>query len=92
MEIGQAYLLFCGDWHAFVGRVVAQIGPFTYRLESVSKIAETNNGDNWEKLAAGDKQERKRATYRHYTTPAVVPLTIAAFEWTGKLPQEEAAK
>ena len=88
MEIGKAYLVHCGDWHTICGRVVRQVGPFTYLLTAVSKIHETNDGDNWEKLAAGDAAARKKATYRHYTTDAVVPLNVLAFEWLGKLPQE----
>jgi hypothetical protein len=89
MEIGKAYLIHCGDWHTFIGRVVAQTGPWTYQLEHVSKIHDTHGSDNWEQLAAGNKSARDAADYRHYTTPAVVPLTIAAFEWEGLLPQEE---
>jgi hypothetical protein len=88
MEPGMAYLVHCGDWHTFVGRCVKQVGPMTYLFESVSKVVETNAGDNWEKLAAGDKQARKQATYAHYKTAATVPLSIIAFEWTGATPQE----
>lgn len=88
MEPGKCYLIHCGDWHTFVGRVVRQVGPLTYLLESVSKIKETNNGDCWHALAAGDADLRKAASYEHYTTAAVVPLTIAAFEWVGAPPQE----
>lgn len=89
MEIGQAYLFFCGDWHAFIGRVVAQTGPFTYRVEQASKVSDTNNGDNWHLLAAGDKKARAAASYHHYETAIYIPLTIAAVEWTGKLPSEK---
>lgn len=89
MEIGKAYLIHGGDWHTFVGRVVDHVGPLTYRLESVSKIYDTRNGDCWDRLAAGDKQLRAACDYRHYTTPTFVPLAIAAFEWVGKTPQEE---
>ncbi len=89
MEIGKAYLIHCGDWHTFCGRVARQTGPFTYTLVRVSKVAETNDGDNWEKLAGGDKAARKKATYKHYTTEVILPLSIVAFEWIGKLPQEE---
>ena len=89
MEVGKAYLVHCGDWHTICGRVVRQTGPFTYLLEKVSKIAETKGGDNWEKLAAGDRKARKAADYKHYNTHAVVPLNVLAFEWMGKLPQEE---
>ena len=88
MRIGGKYLVQCGDWHTFVGRVVAQLGPGTYEMEAVSKIAETNNGDCWEELAGGNEDLRRQATYKHYKTLAVIPLVIAAFEWTGKLPQE----
>jgi len=88
MEPGKAYLVHCGDWHTFVGRCVRQVGPMTYLFEFVSKILETNNGDCWEKLAAGDGRLRKACSYAHYTTPACVPLAIIAFEWQGPTPQE----
>lgn len=90
MEIGKAYLVHCGDWHTICGRVAKQVGPFTYLLRKVSKIAETNDGDNWEKLTSGDKQAREKATYKHYTVDTIVPLNVLSFEWIGLLPQEEA--
>lgn len=89
MEEGKAYLVHCGDWHTICGRVIRQTGPFLYLLEKVSKIADTNNNDNWEQLTAGNQEARKKATYKHYTTNALVPLNILAFEWEGLLPQEE---
>jgi hypothetical protein len=89
MEIGKAYMVHCGDWHTFVGRVVGQISPYVYLMESVSKVSDTNAGDVWHLLVSGDASARKKATYVHYATRATVPLTVAAFEWVGKLPQEE---
>lgn len=86
MRIGRNYLCHLGDWHTFVGRCVEQIGPLTYVLQDASKIANTNNGDNWHKLAGGDKQARQQATYINYTTEVIVPLSIAAIEWVGELP------
>lgn len=91
MEVGKAYLVHCGDWHTFIGRVTRQISPYVYEMTSVSKISETNNGDCWDRLCAGDTKARERATYIHYKTTATVPLTVVAFEWLGKLPQEEGA-
>jgi len=88
MRVGRCYLVHVGDWHTFVGRVREQLGPLTYELEGVSKVAETNNGDVWHELAAGDERLRRACDYRHHTTPVVVPLGIAAIEWVGKLPQE----
>lgn len=88
MRIGTAYLVHCGDWHTFIGRVVAQVGPQVYELEAVSKVTETRNGDCWHALAAGDERLRAAASYAHYTTRCVIPLAIAAFEWVGPLPQE----
>lgn len=92
MEIGKAYLIHCGDWHTFVGRVVRMVSPVVYVMESVSKIRDTHNGDNWHQLAAGDTKARKDAEYEHYKTPMAVPLTIAAFLWEGKTPQEQGVK
>lgn len=89
METGKAYLIHCGDWHTFVGRVVGQVGPHTYQLESCSKVSDTGAGDVWDELAAGQKQARRSATYRHYKGLVTVVLCICAFEWEGKLPQEE---
>ena len=88
MEIGKNYLVHCGDWHTFVGRVVKQVGPGTYLMEKVSKIAETNNGDCWEQLCEGNETLRAACSYKHYKVRAVTPLVIIAFEWLGKLPQE----
>ncbi len=89
MEPGKAYLVHCGDWHTIVGRCVKQVGPFTYLLRSVSKIADTKDGDNWEELAEGDTAARKKAAYKHYKVDTAVPLNVLAFEWLGKTPQEE---
>jgi hypothetical protein len=96
MEPGMAYLVHCGDWHTFIGRVVRQVGPQTYLMDYVSKISETNNGDCWQALAAGNQRLRKAASYVHSVDAEtgnrarmVLPLTIAAFEWVGKLPMEE---
>lgn len=90
MEIGKAYLLHQGDWHTFVGRCVKQTGPFTYEFHFVSQIMNTNNGPVWNELQAGNKEVRKRATYKHESTPQVFPLTIRAGLWIGKTPAEEA--
>lgn len=88
MRPGKSYLIHAGDWHTFVGRVVEKIGPQTYEVELVSKIRNTNNGDCWHQLAAGDARLREECDYAHYETIMVIPLAIAAFEWVGKLPQE----
>jgi hypothetical protein len=87
MKIGSCYLVHCGDWHTFVGRVVSQQGPWLYEFADVSKVSETNNGDCWHGLAAGDKKLRIAATYHHYDTAVFLPLTIAAVEWVGELPR-----
>lgn len=90
MEPGQAYLIHCGDWHTYCGRCVRQVGPLAYRFDLLSKIDNTNGGDNWHELAAGDTQARSRAAYLHYDVAAVIPLSIAAFEWRGELPHPKA--
>ena len=90
MEPGKVYLIETVDWFAWVGRCKKQLGPWEYEMESCSKIADTNNGDNWEKLAAGDKEARRRATYRHYTTAVILGMgAVVKIEWVGKTPQEE---
>lgn len=91
MRAGTAYIVHCGDWHTFVGRVTDQLGPLTYEMSHVSKIADTNDGDNWHLIAAGDKLARDTCTYHHYETPLVLPLSIAAIEWVGETPAEAAA-
>lgn len=89
MEVGKAYIVHGGDWHTFVGRVVRQVSPLVYEMGMGSKIIETNNGDVWNEMAAGDKRLREAAGYAHIKTTLIVPLTIAAIEWVGKTPQEE---
>ena len=64
------------------------MSAYVYKMEHVSKISNTNDGDVWHKIAGGDITARKKATYIHYSTRVTIPLTIVAFEWLGKLPQE----
>lgn len=95
MEIGQCYLLETVDWFAWVGRVHKQVGPWEYEFDSVSKICETNNGDNWEKLAAGDMESRRKATYRHYRPTSdgrrlILGMgVVCKIPWEGNTPQED---
>ena len=89
VEQGKKYLVHQGDWHTFVGRLVRQVSPLLYEFDGVSKIRETNNGDCWHELAAGDERLREAAEYVHYETRCFMPLSIAAFEWVGKLPSEK---
>lgn len=89
MRIGKNYIVHLGDWHTFIGRCTEQIGPLTYALSDASKISDTNNGDNWHLLASGDKTARKAATYLHCDTEVIVPLSIAAIEWVGELPERK---
>lgn len=89
MIIGKNYLFHCGDWHTFVGRFVRFSGGLLCELEQVSKIENTNNGDNWHELAKGNNEARAAASYIHYDTPAFVPVSIAAFEWFGDLPKRQ---
>ena len=90
LEIGKAYMLETVDWFAWVGRVKKQIGPWEYEFESCSKIRDTNNGDVWNELCAGDKNARKTASYSHYKVPVILGLgVVVKVEWVGKTPQEE---
>lgn len=90
MEQGKAYLIETVDWFGWVGRVKRQVGPWEYEMESCSKISDTNAGDVWHQLAAGDKAARKAATFIHYTTPVILGLgAVVKIEWLGKTPQEE---
>lgn len=89
MTPGKNYLIHCGDWHTFVGRLVQQSTPLLYEFESVSKIKETNNGDCWHDLASGNQGLREAASYEHYKTSTFIPVSIAAFEWVGLLPQDD---
>lgn len=87
MEVGKNYLVHCGDWHTFVGRLVRQCTPMLYEFEQVSKIRDTNNGDNWHQLALGeDLSLRDAAEYVHSDTPCFMPIAIIAQEWVGELP------
>ena len=65
-----------------------QVTPLLWELESSSKIHDTNNGDVWERLAAGDQSLREAAEYRHDETPRIVPVSISALEWLGETPKE----
>jgi uncharacterized protein (DUF1330 family) len=87
MQHGKNYLVHCGDWHTFVGKFVRFVSPSIAEFESVSKIRETRNGDNWNKLASGDQSARDACDYQHYTTPTFLPISIAVFEWVGELPR-----
>lgn len=90
MEIGKAYLVETVDWFAWVGRVKRQVGPWEYEMASCSKISDTNAGDVWHKLAAGDKAARATATFIHYRVPVILGLgAVVKIEWAGKTPQEE---
>ena len=84
--IGKAYVIHCGDWHTYVGRIVKQVTPLLWELEASSKIDATNNGDNWEQLAAG--KQREDADYIHDETTRLVPISISALEWVGETPKE----
>lgn len=89
MEIGLAYLIETVDWFGWVGRVSRQVGPWEYEFVSVSKIAETNHGDNWHDLAVGDEAARKAASYKHYKVPVILGMgVVAKILWVGKTPQE----
>jgi hypothetical protein len=89
MHLGKRYLVHCGDWHTFCGRVVGMAGPLVFEMDLVSKISDTSRGDNWDVLAAGvDLEARAAATYKHYKGTQCVPMPIIAFEWFGDLPQE----
>ncbi len=90
MEIGKAYMVHTVDWFSWVGRVVKQVGPWEWEFESTSKITDTNNGDCWHDLAAGNMEARRRASYQHYRTPAILGLGVVfKTEWNGKTPQED---
>lgn len=90
MEIGKAYLVITVDWFAWVGRVKRQIGPWEYKMASCSKISETNNGDNWQHLCAGDLEARKACSYQHYSIPVILGIgAVAKVLWVGETPQEQ---
>lgn len=96
MQVGKAYLIETVDWFAWVGRVKRQIGPWEYEMEGCSKISDTNAGDVWQQLAAGDQQARKAATYIHYadgdgeTDGVILGMgVVMKTGWKGKTPKEE---
>ncbi len=89
METGKAYILHCPDGHSWVGRVSRHLLPLVWEFEAVSKIKETNNGDVWHKLAAGEEELREQCTYAHHKTNVVLPLSIGAIEWAGETPIEQ---
>ena len=97
MQVGKAYLVFTVDWFAWVGRVVRQIGPFEYEFDSVSKF-DTNNGDVFGQIAAGDMRLRRACTYQHFYSfeedgemryHELGQGAVGKIPWKGKTPQEE---
>lgn len=90
MEPGKNYLILTVDWYAWVGRCVRQVAPYEYEFEYVSKF-DTNAGDVFGEIAAGDKDLRDRATYQHFRGSALLGLgRVGVFDWVGQLPQEYA--
>ena len=88
MEPGKAYLIFTVDWFAWVGRMVRQIGPWEYEFESVSKF-DTNAGDVFGEIAAGDAALRKGCTYQHFQGVCILGQgAVGKIPWVGKTPQE----
>ena len=88
MQSGKNYLILTVDWYAWVGRCVRQVGPYEYEFEQASKF-DTNAGDVFGEIAAGDKGLRSRATYQHFQGKAILGMgRVAVFEWAGQLPQE----
>ena len=86
MKPGNNYLIHCGDWHTFVGRYVEQVSPLLHRFEDVSKVWDTNNGDNWHDLCNDEPGTREAATFIKYEVAATMPIAIVAFDWVGDLP------
>jgi uncharacterized protein (TIGR02996 family) len=90
MEPAKNYLILTVDWYAWVGRCVRQVGPYEYEFEQVSKF-DTNAGDVFGEIAAGDETLRRGCTYQHFQGKALLGLgRVGVFEWVGKLPQEYA--
>ena len=87
MEPGKYYLIHSLDWHTFVGEYAEQVSPLLHRFVAVSKVSNTNNGDNWHELCADEPGTREAATFVHYANSAYLPISIIAFDWIGKLPQ-----
>lgn len=88
MESGKCYLILTVDWFAFAGRCLRQIGPWEYEFEKVSKF-DTNAGDVFGEIAAGDELLRQRASYQHFRGKAILGMgRVAVLEWVGQLPQE----
>lgn len=88
MEPGKAYLIFTVDWFAWVGRMVRQIGPWEYEFDSVSKF-DTNAGDVFGEIAAGDESLRKGCTYQHFKGLCILGQgAVGKIPWEGKTPQE----
>lgn len=86
MVVGDAYLVVCGDWHTFVGRLVRQASPLLFEFKSLSKI-ETNNGDCWGELCDDVGNYRSEASFIHQAD-GFIPVSIAAHKWNGLTPQE----
>lgn len=89
MEVGKCYLIFTVDWFAWVGRMVRQIGPWEYEFESVSKF-DTEQGDVFGEIAAGDMEMRRRCSYQHFQGKCILGQgAVGKIPWAGNTPQED---
>jgi hypothetical protein len=77
------------DWYAFCGRCLRQVSAFEYAFELVSKF-DTNRGDVFGEIAAGDKELRRAASYQHFSGEVLLGHgRVAVLAWADKLPQEK---
>ena len=91
MEPGKNYLVHAGDWHTFVGEFVEQTTPLLYGFRLVSKVDDTNNGDNWHELVGDVGEARDEATFIDYPQGDELyelPVSIIAMPWVGQLPHK----
>ena len=81
--VGKRMMIFCGLAFTFVGDVVEQTGPFSFRIDDASMIVRTG-GTPWDELASG--KGRDSASFREYGTIHVGPQFSFSCEWAGDLP------
>lgn len=84
--VGKRMLIFCGLSFCFVGDVVEQTGPYSFRLKDASMLCRTGAG-SWDELADGKK--RDGATFRYQGEIHVGPFFSWAREWAGELPGKD---
>ena len=81
---GQNWLIVLPHGWVICGRVVKQIGPYSFAVEGAIVICRTG-GVPWDELADG--RRREAATYRVWGDVNIGPQFVLSRPWKGELPK-----